>query len=261
MVHTLIRVYRRLRYPRYGWFGNYASWQEARQKATGYDAEAVLEKIRNATLKVKNGEAAWEQDGVIYPRVQHSWPLLAHLLWIAGQHNNRLSVLDFGGSLGSGFFQNRAWFRPPGDLQWSIVEQTHFVRAGQAAIAGDGLQFYYTIEEAIAARGMPQVFLMGCVLPYLEDPYAFLEKTMEHRFPYIIVDNTYFNSRTGDRLTLQKVPAYYYKASYPAWMLNYEKIKALLLTRYELVEEYTNETFLYFYGEKINYRGFAMKLR
>jgi putative methyltransferase (TIGR04325 family) len=147
------------------------------------------------------------------------------------------------------------------EVKWSVTEQQGFVSEGRTHIAGDALQFYYTIHDAIAERGPHDVFMMGCVLPYLEKPYSFLQETIDKGFPYIIIENTYYNHVPGDRLTIQKVPPFYYEASYPAWFLDYEKVKALLLTRYDLVAEYTNDTFLYLYGRKINYKGLVMKLR
>lgn len=264
MMHSLIRRYRRFRYMRYGWFGNFASWQEAKQDSTGYDADAILQKILAGAKKVKNGEAIWERDGVVHDHIEYSWPLLANLLWIARRLGNRLSVLDFGGGLGTTWFQNRSYLSDFEDVKWSVTEQESVVSAGRAHIAdppGRGLQFYYTAADAIKERGPHDVFLASCVLPYLERPYEFLQQTIDKGFPYIIIENTYFNTEPGDRLTIQKVPPFYYKASYPAWFLDYDKVKALLFTRYELVEEYTNDTFLYLYGRKINYRGFVMQLK
>jgi hypothetical protein len=41
----------------YGLSGHYHSWDEAMAVSTGYDSEVILEKTREALLKVKNGEA------------------------------------------------------------------------------------------------------------------------------------------------------------------------------------------------------------
>ena len=70
MMHSLIRLYRRFRYMRYGWFGHYASWQDAKQHCTGYDDSAILQKILAGAQKVKNGQAAWERDGVLLDQVE-----------------------------------------------------------------------------------------------------------------------------------------------------------------------------------------------
>ena len=40
----------------YGWTGNYLSWEAAQKKCSGYDSEIIFNKVKNALLKVKNGE-------------------------------------------------------------------------------------------------------------------------------------------------------------------------------------------------------------
>jgi putative methyltransferase (TIGR04325 family) len=261
MVNTLIQYYRRLKYNKYGWFGNYKNWEAAKEQCTGYNASNILEKIKAGALKVKSGEAAYERDGVLYDKIEHSWPLLANLLSIAQQNDNSISVLDFGGSLGTVYFESQAYISSLKEVKWSVVEQKDFVTTGNNEIARDALQFYYSIDEAIQEKGMHDIFLMSGVLPYIEKPYEFLQNIADKNFPYIIINNTYFNPLPADRLTIQKVPAYYYEASYPAWFLNYERVKGLLLDKYEIVAEFTNDTFLYFYGEKINYQGFCLKFK
>ncbi|MEJ7779039.1 MAG: methyltransferase, TIGR04325 family [Daejeonella sp.] len=259
MVTTLIQFYRRVKYNTYGWFGNYDNWETAKAKCTGYNAMNILGKIKNGALKVKNGEAVFERDGVLYDKIEHSWPLLAHLLSIAQQ--NRISVLDFGGSLGTSYFENQPYIKSLKEVKWSVIEQTEFVTTGNNEIARDALKFYYTIDEAIQERGLHDVFLISCALPYIEKPYEFLADVSARNFPYIIINNTYFNPLPADRLTIQKVPAYYYEASYPAWFLNYERVKEMFLDKYEIVAEFTNDSFLYLYGEKINYRGICLRLK
>jgi putative methyltransferase (TIGR04325 family) len=260
LIHTLIRLYRRYRYGRYGWFGNYSDWQEAKEKCTGYHGTDILQKVRSATLQVQRGTAVYERDALLFDKIEYSWPLLANLLWIAAANNQQLSVVDFGGSLGSSYFQNRRYTDGIKNLQWKVVEQPQFVDTGRADIAHGQLFFYYSIREALETSPS-QVLLLSCVLPYLDDPFTFLTEVMTYHFPYIIIDNTYFNPVKGNRLTIQKVPPLYYNASYPAWFLDYETIKTTLAVAYDVVEEYTNEQFLYLYGEKINYRGLLLKKR
>ena len=61
------------------WSGNYANWEEADSFATGYDDHSILEKCKTALLKVKNGEAAYERDSVLFDKMQYNWALLALL--------------------------------------------------------------------------------------------------------------------------------------------------------------------------------------
>jgi len=261
MLSPLIEFYRRVTMRKYGWFGNYDTWQQAKDQCTGYNADTVIQKVRNSALKVKRGEAFFEKDGVLYDHIIYSWPLLANLLYIATANNNQLSVLDFGGALGPTYNQNRHYLKHLNKLQWSIVEQKEFVDIGKKEMSDEVLQFYYNIQEAIKERGQHSVFISSGVLPYLENPYDFMRSVMEHRFPYIIIDLTYFNPQPQDRITIQKVPPYYYEASYPAWFLNYQKLKELLLTKYDLVAEHINEEVLYFYGKRVPYQGFTMRLK
>src|SRR6266702_290349 len=96
------KLYERL-IKRCGYFGNYSGYDKACQASTGYDSDLILERVRDALLKVKSGEAVYERDSVLFDEVQYSWPLLAGLLWIASCNGNRLHLLDFGGSLGSSY--------------------------------------------------------------------------------------------------------------------------------------------------------------
>lgn len=261
LVQFLKRRYLQLKYSRYGWHGNYTSWQEAAARCNGYNENGILEKVLAATLKVKNGEAVYERDAMLFDHIEYSWPLLANLLWIAGKNDNHLSVIDFGGSLGSSYFQNRQYIHHLKEVKWSVVEQASFVSAGTKDIAGDQLQFFDTVEAALATRGHHDVLLLSCVLPYIEKPYALLSKLVAARIPYIIVENTYFNPEPANRLTIQKVPPVYYDAAYPAWFLNYRQVTETFAGAYRLVNEYANEQILYLDGQLLQYKGFIMELK
>ena len=84
----------------YGFSGNYSTWEEAKASSEGYDSGSILDKVKEALLKVKNGQAVYERDSVLFDEIEYSWPLLAALLWISSRHDNRLNLVDFGGSLG-----------------------------------------------------------------------------------------------------------------------------------------------------------------
>ena len=86
--------------------GSYSTWQEADALCNGYDNMEILEKILSATLKVKNGEAVYERDSVIFDQIEYSWPVLTGLMCAAAQNSGCLKVLDFGCSLGSSNLEN-----------------------------------------------------------------------------------------------------------------------------------------------------------
>ena len=73
--------------------GPFATWGEASANSTGYDADRILQKVLAATLKVRNGEAQFERDSVLFYKPDFVWPLLSGLLWTAARHGGRLNVL------------------------------------------------------------------------------------------------------------------------------------------------------------------------
>lgn len=245
---------------KYGWKGDYDNWQSALQHSKGYHAPNILGKIKEATLKVKNGEAVYERDSVLFDKIEYSWPLLSSLMWVAAKNNNSLKVLDFGGSLGSTYFQNRNFLNELGDVEWNIVEQENFVTTGRNDIGNEKLQFFYSIDECIGKKGKPDILILACTLPYIENPFELIGELMNYKIPHIIIDNTFFNYEERDRITLQKVPPSIYNASYPCWFLSYKKLKALMSDKYIIVSEYFNDSKILLDGRSIQYRGFLAKL-
>jgi putative methyltransferase (TIGR04325 family) len=224
----------------YGWFGNYKTWTEAKEKCTGYDDSAILEKVKNAVLKVKNGEAVYERDSVLFDVIHYSQPLLDVFNHIAKENSGVLHVVDFGGSLGSSYFQNRTLIENAKELKWSVVEQKHFVDCGKEFISHDNLQFFYTIEEALKSQ-KAQVLFLSSVIPYFEHPYELISKLLNYNFEYIIVDRTAFVESEKERITVQIVPEFIYKASYPSWFFNEQKFVNAFLGKYNKTAEFDSK--------------------
>lgn len=254
-------IARNLKSRKYGYFGDYDNWRVAQQYCAGYEAENILEKIKASTLEVKNGKAVFERDSVIFDKIQYSWPLLSALMWVAALNKGRINVVDFGGSLGSTYFQNKQYLDTLASVKWNIIEQASFIEYGQKSIQDDRLQFFYTIEQAINANGLPDILVIACTLPYLEEPYKLLNGLMRYNIPFLIVDNTPFNYASRDRLTVQKVHPSIYEASYPCWLLNYDKVVQTLESRYSIISEHENDSNIFVGGRKIVYKGFLAKIK
>jgi putative methyltransferase (TIGR04325 family) len=229
-----------LRPAKYGWFGDYGSWQEATNDSSGYNSAIIVEKVKDGLLQVKKGDAAFERDSVVFSKVEYVWPVLTGLLWVAAQCKGRLNVLDFGGSLGSTFFQYRR-FLSPINVQWNVVEQGIFVDYGVKYFQDNHLRFHYTVEECLKENAV-DVILLSSVLPYLEKPYHWLDFLMSVEARFIIFDKMPFlASGENDRLTVQKVPPSIYEASYPAWFFNEAKFMKALEGKYDLVESFEGD--------------------
>jgi putative methyltransferase (TIGR04325 family) len=206
-------------FPGLGLTGEYDSWNAALEASTGYDDAVILEKTRLAALQAKNGEAAFERDSVAFGQAEYAWPLLAAVLWVAAKNGGRLSVLDFGGSLGSTYYQHRTFLEGLERLRWSVVEQPAHVEVGRRDFQDEVLRFHYTIEKAVA-ESAPDVVVLSSVLQYLERPHEVLGRLLGLECDHLVIDRTTVWTGSEDRLYVQDVPAAIYDASYPCWVFS-----------------------------------------
>ncbi len=225
-----------------------------------YNSDKILEKVKAGALKVKNGEVPYERDGMIFSKIDYSWPLLAHLLWISSKNDNRLNLIDFGGSLGTTYFQNINFLKNLKGLKWNIVEQKKFVDCGKKLFEDQNLKFFYNLEDSLE-QNQPQAILISSSLQYLESPYDFLDKITNLNFEYIIFDRIPFLKTGEDRLTIQKVAPKIYDASYPCWLFNRGKFKKILEKKYELIAEFEAHagTKIWLKDTTASYKGFSFK--
>lgn len=219
------------------WQGNYNSWADAQKACTGYNQPLILEKTKTAILKVKNGEAAFERDTALFDKLEHNWPVLSILLKTAAENEGNLSVLDFGGSLGSVYFQSLPMLQSLKKLEWSIIEQAHYIKEGNDHIADENLKFYLDINSCLKER-KPNLLLLSSVLQYLEQPYYQINQLLKLEFDYIIIDRTAFIDDSSDRLTVQNVPVDIYPASYPAWFFNAAKLLNAFTGVYSVIADF-----------------------
>lgn len=247
----------RVAFRRYGFFGNYPSWEDAKRASIGYDSDVILNKVRDSLLKVKNGEAIYERDSVLFDRTEYSWPLLAALLWIASRNGNSLNLVDFGGSLGSSYYQNRKFLSHLKHVTWNIVEQKKFVDCGKLYFEDGNVRFYQDIEACLQEQPA-RTILLSSVIQYLERPYDALSMILRHRFKYVLFDRTPFLLDGDDRITVQKVPPSIYPVSYPSWLLNQGKFLDFFSGGYETIAEFES-------ADKANtsavFKGFIFKAR
>ena len=216
---ALIGLMRRARGKGTRFEGDFSSWEEASAQCAGYQAKEILDKVLAATLRVKRGDAAFERDSVVFNEIEYVWPVITGLMWTAARSGGRLNVLDFGGALGSGYFQNRKFLESLQEIRWNVVEQANFVEAGRASIQDERLRFYNSIEECLT-ENRPNVILLSSVIQYLELPIECLNKFFDIGALSMIIDRTPFSSNEKPKLVVQKVPATIYSASYPMWIFS-----------------------------------------
>lgn len=228
-----IKLYHQLK-TFYGVAGSYNSWEEAMSAANkytrgGYSDSKILTQVLNAIQAVREGRAVFERDGVLFDQPDYNYPLLANLYRTMGEihaQGQEVNVLDFGGSLGSVYFQNRSILKSLEPYKWHIVEQPHFVEAGKKSIPE--ITFHAKIEDFVKAKYSKDILLYSSVIQYFDRPYEWVKRGLDAGFKYIIIDRTYFNPQTGERIAVQYVPPYIYDAAYPCCLLDKNKLRRFI---------------------------------
>lgn len=239
--------------------GGHATWEEAREASRGYDENSILEKVKEATLKVARGEAPYERDSVVFSSVQYSWPLLAGLMWAAARHEGRASVLDFGGSLGSSYFQNRQFLDALSDVSWGVVEQPHYVAVGAKYIANERLRFFNTMEECTAVIS-PNVVLFSSVLQYLKEYEPIVAAAARAKPTIIVIDRTIISLTGQTEICVQRVPPSIYAATYPCRSLAEAQLVGQLKGEgYDLVSAFDSLPFAALEAISCSYKGYIFR--
>ena len=239
---------------KYGWHGRYSNWAKALKKATGYNAQTVLQRVKDAALKVQSGQAKYERDGIAQDHIEVFYPLLATLLWVGSQNNNRLIIIDYGGSLGTSYRQNFPFLKHFEKLEWNLIEQKMFVDEGRENFENEHLKFYYSLEDVLSVAS-PQLLLFSSSLQYMEKPYELLGKIKESSIEYLMIDRTAFINEPDDRLTIQTVPPAFYDASYPCWFFSEQKMGNFLVDTFEPVYNFESGQKVLLGLEELEYTG------
>jgi putative methyltransferase (TIGR04325 family) len=238
--------------------GHYRSWADARKDSSGYNNADIAARVLAATLKVRAGEACYERDSVLFERPSPRYPLVAELLATAGEFDNKLSVLDFGGALGSLYFQHRSYLERVHDLKWGVVEQQSFLDVGCSNLTDGCLQFHESIA-ACASNINPGIAIASCVLQYLPDPLSALQDLLRAT-PKTIIDRLPLIDARVDRLTVQTVDERIYRASYPAWFFARDRfIEAISDAGYRVVTEFESIDTIELDGESLRTTGLVVR--
>lgn len=204
--------------------------------AEGYDDPAKSLRIIGAARAVRAGAAAWDRDGVLFHEPVSHGPLVEALQQVARAHEDRLNVIDFGGGLGSTWWQHRNALAGL-QVSWRVVERTEFAETGQREFSDAVLSFHRSLAEA-QVGGPPQVILLSSVLPYVADPHGLLREVAAWRAPHVIVDRTPLIAGGRDRLVVQAAPPNLGGGRYPCWLFDRAGLAGHFLGQYVLTGEW-----------------------
>jgi putative methyltransferase (TIGR04325 family) len=214
----------------------YRSWEEASANSVGYDSSAITQQLIAATRKVRDGDAPYERDGVVFREIEYSWPLLAALM-ATPREGRVLRVLDWGGSLGSTFRQNKSLLELAGiDLRWVVVEQPHLVAIGDAEFTSEQLEFRADLSGFKKADFDVAIFASSiCYVPNAEEVLSSVTALGPKR---VLFDRTPEANGLHDLFGVQKVGSKIYKASYPIRSFGRGKIESMLAPNYTKLLEW-----------------------
>jgi putative methyltransferase (TIGR04325 family) len=241
-------------------FGVYKNWKIAKKYSKGYDQNKILDNVLSAAKLVASGKAAYERDGVVFYKNLYSYELITIVLRAATENNNKCIVIDFGGSLGSTYFQNRSFLNGIKNLKWCVVEQNNFVETGNNYIADDVINFFNSIEDVLRNFYKPNVIIFSSVLAYLPNPYAILKKAISSKADYIVIDRNPFIVKGKTILSIQKVPKTITDSSYPVWLFNESELKNIFLKEYKEIAAFNAVDGIIGYGQlKAQFKGIVYK--
>jgi len=256
---VLVEVYKKRARLGILFIGNFPDWDAAAARTKGYDSAQILERVLWATQQVVSGKAAGERDSVLFDQKPYPFPVIALMLRAAMENHGCLSVLDFGGALGSSYHQCKDFLGMIGTLHWNIVEQAHYVQVGKLEFECESLRFHETVGDASQASP-PQVVLASSVLQYLSDPENVLKSFVSTEAEYIIIDRTPFALDGHQHISTQSVPSSINSSSYPLWLFTETQLKAPLLKHYDEIASFPAVDGTLGYGSlKAVFKGFIFK--
>lgn len=222
-------------------YGKFDNWYDAKAECeNGYDSNKILQKVFESSLKVKNGEAIFERDSVLFDEIKYSWPVTSSLMLAAALENGKLNVLDFGGALGSHYYQNNKFLNLLSKVQWNIIEQESFVRIGQTHFQSETVKFYLTVSDCLVYNN-PNLVILSSVLQYLPEPWCILNEIIKINARVIVIDRTPYTNSLEEEVKIQIVSDDIYKASYPCHFFVENKILELFKNaEYTLLESFNS---------------------
>jgi len=125
----------------------YKNWSEAQSNSDGYDSTQIHDSVLKSALLVKQGVAAFERDSMLFYHHKFDWPIVTAVYLAAFKKTDALNVIDFGGSLGSSYYQNNSLLKLVGHLNWCVIEQAEFVDSGNRHFLDGQLHFFNSIKE------------------------------------------------------------------------------------------------------------------
>lgn len=223
--------------------GPFSTWAQAAAHASGWDSPEITAFTLATARKVRDSELAFERDGIGYDTISYSPALLSALLLGAARYDS-FDVIDFGGGLGSNFYQHRRFMSHLGQRlrRWRVVERPIFAEIGEKEFTTERLCFYDRLPPDTGNC----VFLFTGSLHNLPEPFSALDDAAASS-DIIALDRVRISSDDTNHIFVQRPdPGLYYAAAFPIWCLSRKHLVEYLARHdFSLVEHFPDRVTLH----------------
>lgn len=217
-------------------YDGYGDWDSAKYATSGYDSGEIIRKVDDAASLAKAGFVSYERDGVTFDDSKLNWHLLT-ALFLARESKNNMNILDFGGSLGSAYFQHKQFLDLISNYSWGVVEQDRFYKIGKSKYQDANLIFYKNIDVYLT-KVSPNLVVLGSSLQYIQEFDELLNKISNSKAKVLLIDRTPFSKLNNHILAIQKIPRTIYDGSYPIRIFSLALFKKSLKKNWKILSIY-----------------------
>ncbi len=241
--------------------GLFDKWSDALNSSKSYQDEKIFNKVINAYKELNSGKGAYEKDGKLFFKQEFSIPLISIFNDVAS-YSREIKVLDFGGSLGTLFFQHSEYFKNKKlEVNWSIVEQKHYVDYGKQNNNHSNLDFFYDVKEASRAN-KPNIIVVASALQYIENYPKTISEIIDLGADFIFLDKTPMYDGDNDFISVQNIPKHVYgkKTSYPMHIFSENKLIKFFKKNYFVFETgYSTRKIYKIYENSFSFKWLILK--
>ena len=192
-------------------------------ESDGYASSFILQQTIQNTRLILNSSKQHIRDSAVFDEVQYNYPFSYYILSEACQRSNHLTVLDYGGALGSSYlYLSKTISKLAITFNWNIVEQPPYISVGNELFCNDPSISFYNSFTDLKYDSVDLIVLSG-VLMYLRHPLLLLRQLLDH-FPSanVLIDRTIIHSSQyqNTSLTVQKIKRQIFGSKVSSWIFN-----------------------------------------
>jgi putative methyltransferase (TIGR04325 family) len=223
--------------------GPFPSWEVAASHSDGWDSPALTEKALDAALKVRDSIAEYQQDSVIMEHIVYSSVILVFLILSLAKQKEGIRIIDFGGGLGTNYYQNRKILRRLTTVDWRVVERPIFTELGLKHLQTHELSFSASLDEALSRAPATDALLFSGSLQCVENPFELLDRAAAAGIETLALDRVIVGPGDTHALFVQRPDPTIYPASIPCWCFSRSALIATIEAKgFSLLEYFPLET-------------------